>query len=130
MSTRKDITAKGILRHHFWGEYSATIALVFPDREQMEKALPVLQVEDFGTFYDVNGDTRKSAGWVSHPEKPMLFIHTSGPALEAVILRLSENGADRKKIDSCAKSIDHGEPFKVTIEVEHYDPAQAELFAA
>lgn len=122
------IKAKGQLRHHFWGDYSAQITLVFNDSEDCELALPLLAKTTGkpGEFRNACGGISDSIGWLQGKEgheNACGAILASDP-LERVIAFLKEHGAS-DQIDSCATSIDHGEPFEITLEVE--DPKQLQI---
>jgi hypothetical protein len=95
------VRAEGQLRHRFWGEYSAVIALVFEDAASAADALRVL-----GEPWAIG----------SIETRVLVAVFTSA-GLDVEKQRLGTYGADVKKIDSVAKSIDYGEPFAVTIDV-------------
>ena len=87
------ISAKGILRHRFHGSYSAVIGLMFDSAENAKMALSHL------------------SGWeIGKDNRALIWIGDS-EALEECKKVLASFGADAKKIDSIAKSIDFGEPF-------------------
>jgi hypothetical protein len=97
------VEAKGMLRHRFWGVYSAAIALQFSSADDAKAALPVL------------GD-----GWkLGEKHQEILIWEGESKALDLCSDLLESFGADRKKIASIATSIDHGEWFQVTIPVEN-----------
>jgi len=103
------VKAKGQLQHHFWGDYHASIVLVFDDAKAAQDALNVLD------------------GWKAHKKEPRaLEWFGKEEAFKLVKAKLVELGADEKKIDSIAKSIDYGEPFTVTISIVPKE--QASLF--
>jgi len=89
--------ANGQLRHHFWGEYYATIVLIFSSKEEAEQAQRTV-----------------FTNWKQHDE--ILSFHGTGDQLTVEEERLVAHGADRKKLTSLAKSIDRGEPFTVTVQ--------------
>lgn len=94
------IIAKGQLQHHFWGDYKATIVLLFHSRELAEQALA------------------KLPGFaLHHVDKRALVFFGGGDKLKAVEQLLKEYHADLKKVTSLAKSIDYGEPFTVEIDL-------------
>jgi hypothetical protein len=94
MTTKAD----GRLRHHFHGTYSATIILQFPSGPAAALALPKL-----------------GAGWETARNHPEALVWSGeSAALESVKAILGSFGADTRKIDSCAKSLDYGEPFTCT----------------
>ena len=104
-------TARGILYHHFWGEYSAELYLDFPSEWQAEDAQHYLIC---ATELDW---TQKNAS---------VGIHVNTEQLNKIVeLLVNKHGADRNKIASLATSVDHGEPFTCEFEVEH--PAQLKL---
>jgi hypothetical protein len=96
-----DIIAKGQLKHHFWGDYRATIVLQF--------ATPALAREALTQFpdWDIHSE--------AHPE--VISYHGGGDELKAQENLLVSLGANRKKLGSLAKSIDFGEPFTVTVKL-------------
>lgn len=107
------ITAEGRLKHHFWGEYRATIALKFATPELATAALP--------QFPD----------WKQSDKVPSaLTFFGDRDAVTKQEDLLERLGADRRKISSLAKSIDWGEPFTVAVDLTPVGPActQWELF--
>jgi len=92
--------ADGQLRHCYFGEYSAVIALGFNDE------------------YEANESIRKlGPGW-KHGQKSNVLVWVGNTTeLEGCKHVLVSFGADEKKIDSCAHSIDYGEPFSIHIEI-------------
>lgn len=104
------VKASGLLAHHFWGEYSATIALEFEASAHAKDALRVL------------GDM-----WTVHEKVDnVLIFHGQREELTKVEQTLVKYGADSKKITSLAKSVDFGEPF--TVEIPISSEEQGELF--
>jgi hypothetical protein len=91
--------AHGQLRHHFHGEYSATIAVQFESAEHADQALSKL-----GDGWKVGDKASNALIWFGNSE-----------ALKKCKEILVGYGADEKKIDSCAKSIDYGEPFDIDV---------------
>lgn len=89
--------ANGQLKHHFWGEYAATIVLVFDSIDSANLAKT-------GAF----------SNW-DLIEKDVLKFHGSGDALSIEEEKLITHGADPQKLRSLAKSIDYGEPFTITL---------------
>jgi hypothetical protein len=105
------IIAKGQLRHHFWGDYRATIILQFATAALAAEALP--QFPD----WDIHSE--------AHPEA--LIYHGGGAELKHQEALLVSLGADRKKLGSLAKSIDFGEPFTVTVDLGPKGPEAEQL---
>ena len=102
--------ADGILAHHFWGDYYATIALEFESNAHAKDALRVL------------GDA-----WRFHEKVDnVLIFHGQKDALTEVEKTLVKYGADSEKMTSLAKSVDYGEPF--TVEIPIVPEEQCELF--
>ena len=101
------LKAKGQLRHRFWGTYSAVIGLEFA-LDQVNLAQEIL-----GT------------SWASSQDSTVLLWTGNSEELEAVKVVLGKYGADTKKIDSLARSVDYGEPF--TIEIPAVHPNQLRL---
>lgn len=93
--------ARGQLRHRFWGEYSAVIALEFESQKHAADCLSVL-----GEGWGVGEKNKNVLVWVGNSSE-----------LEECTKVLVSFGAEEKKIASIAKSIDYGEPFEVNIGV-------------
>lgn len=102
--------ANGLLAHHFWGTYCATIALEFDTSEYAQDALRVL--EDVWTVHEKMNN--------------VLVFHGQKELLSEVEKTLVKYGADSKKMTSLAKSVDYGEPF--TVEIPIVPEEQGELF--
>lgn len=96
--------ATGRLAHHFWGDYCATIALVFKAPEHAALALPLL-----------------GSGWRRGKNRGALVWHGTGAELRECKSILAAFGADPDAIDSVAHSVDFGDDFAVTIPVENPD---------
>jgi hypothetical protein len=95
------VTARGQLRHHFFGTYSATIILCFEDNKSAEDSLKVL-----------------GADWKLGEKHKMVLVWTGeSEELEKIKDQLESFGAVRDKIDSIKYSIDYGEEFSVKIPV-------------
>jgi hypothetical protein len=108
--------AKGILAHHFHGDYWATIGLEFANSEEALAAKTVL------------GDKCKyAASKTKSAEAHLLIWNGNSEDLNAFKTVLGTFGADVNKIDSLAKSVDYGEPFEVAIPVEIAGPEQMEI---
>jgi hypothetical protein len=111
------IIARGQLQHHFWGEYSASIVLKFHSAFLAHKALEQLP----GFKVHSNPDFAYA-----------LTFYGKGADLKAVEALLVSKGADKKKLNSMAKSIDYGEPFNITVDLTPADTdvvVQGDLFA-
>lgn len=92
------IHARGQLQHHFWGDYKASIGLLFHSSELASEALPALE------------------GFKVHPVDPRALTYFGGGAdLKRVEALLVSHGANRKLLTSVAKSIDYGEPFVIWV---------------
>jgi len=95
------VKANGLLRHHFWGEYCATIVLEFDNFLHAKDALRVLGGE-----------------WSFHDKVDnVLIFHGKKKELTKVEKTLVKYRADPKKMTSLAKSVDFGEPFTVEIPI-------------
>jgi hypothetical protein len=102
------LKGKGRLRHHFWGDYCATIAIEFSDEASAKDALSVLSTESL----------EGSKGWkAAENHTNCLIWFGKAPAFNQVKAKLVSLGADADKIDSCATSIDYGEPFEIAVSV-------------
>jgi len=105
------IKGEGLLRHHFWGEYFATVGIVFASAEDAAAARRTLGVP-----------------WnIGEKNARVLYTHVASEGLELLKEQLASFGADPRKIDSCAKSIDIGEPWTIVVPV--VAPEQGALFA-
>ena len=105
------LIGKGQLRHHFWGDYHATIVVYFDTltgADIIAAALP--------------GFTRHDAP--QGKEGVAFRFHGTGDALKAAEQVLVNLGADRKKLTSVARSIDYGEPFTIEVGITPSDNAQ------
>lgn len=104
--------ADGRLQHHFWGEYRASMVLVFDNAPMLDAALAA------GKFKN----------WERSEKRPETVLQWfgSGDELDLAVEELVAHGAQKEKIASIAKSIDYGEPFEVELEVS--DPRQMDLF--
>lgn len=106
----KEIRANGMLRHRFWGKYSAFIYLKFKGEQDALKALKIL-----------------GGPWEQHDKAAQaLCCIVDSEDLEEVENILAKYGADKEKISSTRYSIDYGEEFEVCFEVE--DDRQLKLF--
>jgi len=106
------LKGSGILRHHFWGDYHATIGIKLRDAASAEEAARVL-----------------GAPWRASGEVVVWFGNSE--ALEGAKETLAKHGLEvrcgyshcktkckREPIDSVAHSVDVGPPFEVTIMIE------------
>ena len=104
------LKAEGLLRHRFWGDYSAVLILKFDSPESCLIALPRLAPK--GAEF----------GWdQSETNKCCALAVVDSDQLSKLEAHLETLGAEKKKIASLAKSVDHGEPFSISFEVEHPD---------
>jgi len=94
---------RGQLQHHFWGTYCATI---------------VLQFDDATTAARVVEDDRFCSWHLHTKHRNTIAFHGSDPELAQAIAVLVACGADRRKVESVAHSIDFGDPFTVAIELD------------
>lgn len=107
--------AVGMIRHHFWGQYVAEIILGFESAESAKLAIEKLKLENTASYRDACGNARIS-NWFIHSKDPRAILLTvSEKAWEEMEIRLISFGADKKKMNSMAKSIDHGEKFEIEI---------------
>jgi hypothetical protein len=105
------IRGEGRLRHHFWGDYFATIAIAFKDAASANDAL------------------RLFPGFKPGKDPSALVFHGGGEAFEtakAAITKVRVALSDSKRaamfpiddpIDSVSRSIDVGPIFEVEVEV-------------
>jgi hypothetical protein len=122
------IKAKGLLRHRFWGDYSAHIILMF-DCDDASVAIEQLNNNIiFGEFRTASGGMAQSKGWaVSQSSKSYLAGEFNGSDLDKVVEKLVELGADKTKITSMATSIDFGEEFTIEMTIEDKNQMSLEL---
>ena len=106
------VIGTGQLRHRFWGDYSAVIAIGFSSEEDALLALPTLKVG-----WSISESDAKYLVWIGDSE-----------SLDLQKKNLASFGADESKIDSLKYSVDYGEKFNVTIPVTFVDPNQLSLF--
>ena len=91
--------ARGQLKHHFWGTYAASVWLTFENATDAEIARSKV-------FTD----------WKANPAHPdTIGFHGTDPALREQLNLLAAHGADLSLVESCATSIDYGEPFTVDV---------------
>lgn len=125
-----ELHARGLERFHFWGDYSVTIILEFASEEEADRALPVLnQVKHPSKRRNACGNTCAPGEWSKAKKSPhVLLAWIADPDLKAVHEQLAGYGADMKKISSCARSIDSGEVFTITVPAPApEDPNQLQL---
>lgn len=115
---------KGLVRHRFWGEYSAHIVLGFDSKEEREKCLLHLPV-GASSFRHACGGIATCTEWRLLDPQKAAGVELAEPQLTRMIDRFVKFGADKKKILSMAKSIDFGEEFQ--FEIPDEDPNQLEL---
>lgn len=104
-------TAQGQARHHFHGDYAQTVMLRFDSEADLRLALPVLEAF--------------SPSWVTKPENPCTAIFVEGDEVKRLEDFLVGLGAKRALIGSLRYSVDRGEIFEISVEVE--DPRQVQL---
>jgi hypothetical protein len=102
--------AKGQLRHHFWGDYKATIVLKFHS--------PVLASAAVAQLPGFNVHERDTSA---------LVFFGGGEQLKLVEALLVSLGADRKKIRSVRYSIDYGERFEIAVDLTPRVPQPTQL---
>lgn len=98
------VTGQGILQHHFWGEYHATLTIVFERPGYAQLAARVL-----GPPWRA-----EPLGFSMNPS-PVVACFVDEKVLPAVKEVLVHYGADRNKVNSVATSIDFGEPWTIEI---------------
>ena len=114
-----NINAKGILAHKFHGNYWCVIALQFDSEENARDGMLVLNKSL------LNAACARQYAIGKHPE--VLVWQGNSEELSICKVVLGSFGADVNKIDSIAKSIDHGEWFAVSIPMEMNNPNQLSL---
>ena len=108
-----EITGHGQLRHRFWGEYSAAIAIKFNSVESAERAIPYLSPKKFDPQW------QRVENYVR--------IEVDNDQLDKLIGHLGSLGADTNKIGSLARSVDYGEPWTICLNDVYVDPRQLQL---
>ena len=106
------IVANGQLRHYFFGSYMAAIALIFESKDNANTCLPLL-----GDGWYKLDTLDNGIGWYGESKE-----------LEVCEKTLAKFGADINKVHSLAKSIDYGEEFEVSFEVDVVPEEQRNLF--
>ena len=97
----RKLSAKGLLQHHFWGTYHASIVLMFEGAEEAGDALKIL-----------------TGNWVQSKKDPCGVYGTfDREELTPIESQLAAFGADLDKMNSLEKSIDFGEEFTIAMEV-------------
>ena len=111
------LIARGQLQHHFWGDYSATVYLEFDsiDGAALVQLSTALIPKASGIVWKQGSSKYGNT----------LGTYVTNEQLDQLIPLLVKLGADRASITSVAHSIDYGDPFEITIEVE--DPRQLVL---
>ena len=103
------IHARGLLRHHFWGEYGATVALEFASAELAALALPALEPLGF-----------------TLPTNERVMVTTEfGKDYQTLECGLVALGADIDKLTSLKYSIDRGEIFTIAVPVDDHTTQEA-----
>lgn len=107
---------QGILKHHFWGEYCATVGLMFETEEIAAQVMPKFQVKGAEPVH------------LGESNKKIVVCFVNSAQLTELEDILEKMGANRKKIASCAKSIDSGEPFSFEVDIDP-NAGHPELFS-
>jgi hypothetical protein len=100
------VRGEGQLRHHFWSEYHATIAIIFNAPEHASKLV------------------KKFPGFVLVERQPgAIRFHGKGSAVELAKHAIQQHRVpmnqrrDHEQIDSLVRSADLGPPFAVEVDV-------------
>ena len=112
-NTTKTHKAIGMLRHHFWGHYVADIVLRFDSAESVPTALEKLKLPEDRTYRGATGGEFKSEWVASHRDPRAIMVSAGGETLAEIESQLVSFGADKKKMNSMATSIDHGQQFAI-----------------
>lgn len=104
------IKGVGVLRHHFHGEYWATIAIQFKNNEEARLAFRSGKLEN----------------WEIGRNKRFLIWEGGKKELNKCIDVLVSFGAERSKITSLKYSVDYGEDFNIELDIGC--PEQLKLF--
>ena len=115
------ITANGHSKFHFWGEHAQSFYLHFADAYDAQLALPVLarlQLQCAG--HDACGRVTQPDGW--RRNESCCGVFAAGADVARIEAQLIALGADAESISSLEHSVDRGDPFTVTFNVE--DPNQ------
>ena len=116
MNATTKFIARGILKHHFWGHYVADIVIAFKDVAAVPIALEKLKLKIHEpTYRGATGGLFRTEWKVSMQDSRAIMISAEGDALEEIQLLLCSFGADEKKMNSMATSMDSGEVFQIEI---------------
>lgn len=131
------ITAKGILRHHFWGTYVAGIALQFLTEQDASDALALLNKDD-------PNEARQGDYWAHGKEhREILVWHGGSEAVEFLKKDLKSKGEIKMvpcswshckdhcqgaQIDGLPHSVDVGPAFELSLRVSAVSKDQLNLF--
>lgn len=105
------IKGEGQLVHHFWGDYCCDIVIRFDTAAEAETVL------ESGLLGEHWSQSAKD-------DFAIVALRINRDQLETIKDALEAQGADRRKIDSVARSIDYGEPFEIRMDL---DPRQQSL---
>ena len=106
------IRGKGILQHHFWGTYYASLAIEFEDEFEARLAFESGKVH--------------SSFHIGEKHLHVLTCTVESEVLDEVIENLVGLGAKKEAIASVSHSIDWGDDWEIEFEVN--DPRQIGLF--
>lgn len=102
-------TFEGRIAHHFHMPYWCTMALVFNSESDAKQALTIL-----------------GSNWKIGKQPKAVVASLKSDELDAMKKCFESHGMDAeniRKIDSIAKSIDYGEPFEGSLNVDNLDQA-------
>lgn len=116
-------SAKGRLRHRFFGHYSARIAFLCESPEAADSLISWLntRLKPLQPYQDACGRLKQS-GVFKSVQNSVVLLDLDGSDLEHVKDILEQAGADRKSIDSLKRSIDLGEEFEISWDSEEKKP--------
>lgn len=97
------ILGHGIAKHHFWGDYKATIIVAFKAQHLLSPHTVSVALPSFDVTVDEEANS------------VVARFFGGDKALDAAIAELVAVGATKKKILSLARSIDWGEEFTVDV---------------
>jgi len=105
MTNPVTIEGRGRLRHRFWGEYSAVLAIAFPSAGDAKAALPILNA------------ACAPHEWETGKDPAVLVAVADSDGTAAIEAILEGFGAAPGAVSSLAHSVDYGDPFRVSIPV-------------
>ena len=120
------VSFTGILQHHFWGDYCATVVLRFNSPQLAKDAQQVLGAADPSHL-----EMEKGEWGYSHRDPNKIHALLSSEQLDKLKSQFKAWGMDQRNldnIDSMNSSVDHGSPFCGEIEINLPNLNQVSMF--